>query len=145
MLGNALKAPLFCSPFFWLETYFFNEKKKYYGLKFLTSLFNCYQLVNWLYISCKVTRKKKSAVNKWVTLMIGKIIRKSIKKFITWFFGKRSCFTKSSKQGGCYLVLLKVQYRSSHFWIFWKTLSLDYWPKGKRIILKSKKLYNSLI
>ena len=72
--------------------------------------------------------------------MIGKIIRKSIKKFITWFFGKRSCFTKSSKQGGCYLVLLKVQYRSSHFWIIWKTLSLDYRPEGERIILKSKNL-----
>ena len=38
----------------------------------------CY-LVNWLYISCKVTRKKKSAVNKWVTLTIGKIIGKSMK------------------------------------------------------------------
>ena len=44
-------------------------------------------------------------------------LRKSIKKFIIWTFGKRSCFTKSSKQNGCYLVLLKVQYRSSHFWI----------------------------
>ena len=60
---------------------------------------------------CKVARKKKSAVNKWVTLTIGKIIRKSIKKFITWTFGKKSCFTKSSKQDGYYLVLLKVQYR----------------------------------
>ena len=28
----------------------------------------------------KVTRKKKSAVNKWVTLTIGKMIRKSVKK-----------------------------------------------------------------
>ena len=145
LLGKALKSPLFCSPFFWLKTCFFNEKKLKHWLQFLTSVLNWCQLVNWLYISCKVTRKKKSAVNKWVTLMIGKIIRKSIKKFITWFFGKRSCFTKSSKQGGCYLVLLKVQYRSSHFWILWKTLSLDYRPKGKRIILKSKNLYNLLI
>ena len=72
-------------------------------------------------------------------------VRKSIKKFIIWFFGKRSCFTKSSKQGDCYLVLLKVQFRSNHFWILWKTLSLDYRPKGKRIILKSKNLYNLLI
>ena len=62
------------------------------------------------------------------------IKRKSIKKFIPWTFGKRSCFTKSSKQDGCYLVLLKVQYRSSHFWILWKTLSLDYQPEGKIII-----------
>ena len=30
-------------------------------------------------------------------------------------------------------VLLKVQYRSSHFRIFWKALPLDYRPKGKRI------------
>ena len=114
-------------------------------IQFLTSLLNWCQLVNWLYISFKVTRKKKSAVNEHVTLMIGKIIRKSIKKFITWSFGKRSCFTKRSKQGGCYLVLLKVEYRSSHFWILWKTLSLDCRPKGKRIILKSKNLYNLLI
>ena len=81
-----------------------------------------------------MTIKEKSAVNKWVTLTIGKIKRKSIKKFIPWTFGKRSCFTKSSKQDGCYLVLLKVQYRSSHFWILWKTLSLDYQPEGKIII-----------
>ena len=138
MLGKALKPPLFYSPFFWLKTYFSNEKKNW--LQFLTSLLNWCQLFNWFYISCKVTRKKKSAVNERVTLMIGKIIRKSIKKFITWFFGKRSCFAKSSKQGGCYLVLLKVQYRSSHFWILWKTLPLDYRPKGKRIILKSNNL-----
>ena len=36
--------------------------------------------------------------------------------------------------------VLKVQYRSSHFWIIWKTLSLDYRPEGERIILKSKNL-----
>ena len=36
-------------------------------------------MVNWLYISCKVTIKEKSAVNKWVTLTIGKIKRKYIK------------------------------------------------------------------
>ena len=47
---------------------------------------------------------------------------------------KRSCFTKNIKQDGCYLVLLKVQYRSSHFRILWKTLSLDYRPEGKIII-----------
>ena len=145
MLGKAIKLPLFCSPFFWLKTYFFNEKKIYW-LLFLTCLLNWCQFVNWLYILCKVTRKKKSAVNKWVkTRMVGKIIRKSIKKFITWFFGKRSCFTKSSKQGGCYLVSLKVQYRSSHFWILLTILSIDYRPKGKIIILKSKNLYNLLI
>ena len=57
-----------------------------------------------------MTRKKNSTVNKWVTITIGKIIRESIKKFISRTFGKRSCFTKSSKQDGCYLVLLKVQY-----------------------------------
>ena len=39
--------------------------------------------VNWLYISCKVTEKKKSA--------------------------------DSSKEDDSYLVLLKVQYGSSHF------------------------------
>ena len=75
---------------------------------------------------------------------IAKIIKKSIKKFITWFFGKRNCLTKSSKQDGCYLVLLKVQHRSSHFLILWKTMSVDYQPKGKRIILKSRNLYNLL-
>ena len=53
--------------------------------------------------------------------------------------------TKSSKQGRCYLVLLKVQYRSSRFWILWKTLSLDFRPKDKRIILNSKNVYNLLI
>ena len=37
-----------------------------------------------------------------------------MKLFITWTFGKRSCFAKSRKQDGCYLVLLKIQYRSSH-------------------------------
>ena len=38
------------------------------------------------------------------------------------------------------MVATKVQYRSSHFWILWKTLSLDYhWRKGKRIILKFDK------
>ena len=71
--------------------------------------------------------------------------KKIYKKVDYRFFGKRSYFTKSSKQGGCYLVLLKVQHRSSHFWILWKTLLLDYRPKGKRIILKSKNLYNLLI
>ena len=30
-------------------------------------------------------------------------------------------------------LILKVQYGSSHSWIFWKTLSLDCRPKGKRI------------
>ena len=80
-------------------------------------------------ISCKVTRKKKSAVNKWVTLTIGKIIKKSIKKLIAWTFGKRSCFIKSSKGDGCYSVLLKVQYRSTHFWILWKTVT---WLSTKR-------------
>ena len=144
MLGKTLKSPLFYSPFFWLKT-FFQWKNYIYWLQFLTSLLNWCQFVNWVYISCKVTRKKTSAVNKWVSLMIGKIIRKSIKNFMTWFFGKRRCFTKSSKQGGCYFVLLKVQYRSSHYWNLWKTLSLDYWPKGKKIILKSKNLYNLLI
>ena len=39
--------------------------------------------------------------------------KKIYKKVHPWAFGKRSCFTKSSKQDGCYLVLLKVQYRSS--------------------------------
>ena len=67
------------------------------------------------------------------------------KKIIGWFFGEWSCFTKSSKQGGCYLVLLIVQYRSSHFSILRKTLSLDYRLKGKITILKSKNLYNLLI
>ena len=67
------------------------------------------------------------------------------KKIIGWFFGEWSFFTKNSKQGGCYLVLLTVQCRSSHFSILWKTLSLDYQLKGKRIILKSKNLYNLLI
>ena len=66
------------------------------------------------------------------------------KKIIGWFFGEWSCFIKSSKQGGCYLVLLTVQYRSSHFSILWKTLSLDYRLKGKTIVLKSKNLYNLL-
>ena len=83
-----------------------------------------------------MTRKKKSAVNKRVTFAIGEIRRKSIKKLIIWTFGKRSGFIKSSKQDGCYLVLLQVQYRSSHFWILWKTLSFDYRPKGKRMIFK---------
>ena len=41
-----------------------------------------------------MTRKKKSAVNKWVTLMIGKIIRKSIKEFITDFLGKEVILQK---------------------------------------------------
>ena len=93
-------------------------------------------LVNWLieYISCKVIRKKKAAANKWLTLTIGKIKRKSIKKFIYMNFGKNKLFYKSSKQDGCYLVLLRVQYRSSHFWIVWKTLSLHHRPEGKRII-----------
>ena len=50
--------------------------------------------------------------------------RKSTKKFIPWTFGKRSCFTKSSKQ-----------YRSSHFWILWKTLSLDYRAEDKIITI----------
>ena len=27
LLGKTLKPPLFCSPFFWLKTYFFNETK----------------------------------------------------------------------------------------------------------------------
>ena len=54
--------------------------------------------VNWLCISCKVTRKKKSVVNKWATLTIGKITGKSMK----------SSITKSSKQDSGYLVLLKV-------------------------------------
>ena len=60
--------------------------------------------------------------------------KKIYKKVHPWAFGKRSCFTKSSKQDGCYLVLLKVQYRSSHFWILWKTLSLTYRPEGNIII-----------
>ena len=140
MLGKALKPPLFRSLFLWLKTYFFNAKNNVDYNSSLPYLIDA----NWLiaFIFCvKRLGKKKLAVNKWVTL----IIRKSIKKFITWFFWKRSCFTKSSKQGGCYLVLLKVKYRSSHFWILWKTLSLDYRPKGKRIILKSKNFYNLLI
>ena len=63
-------------------------------------------LVNWLigYISCKVTRRKNSY--DWEN-------KKIYKKFITWTFGKISCFTKSSKQDRCYLVLLKVQYESA--------------------------------
>ena len=106
LLGKAQKPLLFCSPFFW---------KKKYWLQFLTSSLNWCQLVNWLYILCKVIRKKKSAVNKWVTLMIGKIIRKSIKKFITWLFGKRSCVTKSSKQGGCYYWKFSTEIAISEF------------------------------
>ena len=58
--------------------------------------------------------------------------KKIYKKVHPWAFGKRSCFTKSSKQDGCYLVLLKVL--NSEFWILWKTLSLDYQPEGKIII-----------
>ena len=103
--------------------------------------------INWIYISCKVTRKKKSAVNKWVTLTIGKMKRKSIKssgskacktplKFLT-VKGKEVALQKvANKMVATYLVLLKVQYRSSHFWILWKTLPLDYRPKGKRMIFK---------
>ena len=58
--------------------------------------------------------------------------KKIYKKVHPWAFGKRSGFTKSSKQDGCYLVLLKVL--NSEFWILWKTLSLDYQPEGKIII-----------
>ena len=76
-------------------------------------------VVNWLYISCKV--------------------------FILFKVTKKKNSADSSKQDDCYIVLLKVQYRSSHFWIFWKALSLDYWPRGKKIIFKSKNLYNLLI
>ena len=43
--------------------------------------------------------------------------------------------SESNKQDDCYLVLLKVQYGSSHFWIFLKALSLDYWPKAKELEL----------
>ena len=68
-----------------------------------------------------------------------KIYKKNV---ITWFFGIGSSFRKSSKQGGCYLVLLKVQYKSSHAWILSKTLSLDCRPKSKAILLKSNNLYN---
>ena len=70
--------------------------------------------------------------------------KKSYKKVHYMIFWKKSCFAKSSKQGGCYLVLLKPQYRSSHFWILWKTVT---WlsTKGKRIILKSKNFYDLLI
>ena len=73
-----------------------------------------------------MTITEKSAVNEWVTLTIGKIKRKSIRKEVV--------LQKNSKQDGCYLVLLKVQYRSSHFRILWKTLSPDYRPEGKIII-----------
>ena len=34
------------------------------------------------------------------------------KKFITWFLGINSCFTKSNKQGGCYLVLLNWKFNT---------------------------------
>ena len=71
--------------------------------------------------------------------------KKIYKKVHYMNFWEKNCFTKISKQDGFYLVLLKVQYRSSHFWILWKTLSPDYQPKGKRIIFKSKNLYNLLI
>ena len=54
-------------------------KKKIYILIAVPHLID----VNWLIglLLCKVTRKKKSAVKKWVTLTTGKIIRKSIEKF----------------------------------------------------------------
>ena len=45
-------------------------------------------MINSPYISCKVTRKKKSAVNKWETLTIGKIRSKSIKSS-----GSKACKT----------------------------------------------------
>ena len=39
--------------------------------------------------------------------------KKTIKKVHYMFFWVKKLFTKSSKQGGCYLMILKVQYRST--------------------------------
>ena len=41
-----------------------------------------------------MARKKKSAVNKWVTLTIGKIIRKSIKSSLHELLGKKVVLQK---------------------------------------------------
>ena len=54
-------------------------------------------------ISCKVKRNKKSAVNKWVTLTIGKIIRKSMKRLAskackTPLKGKEAALQKVAKK-----------------------------------------------
>ena len=44
---------------------------------------------------------------------------------------KKKKSAESNKQDDCYLVLLlKVQYGSNYFWIFWEALSLDYRPNG---------------
>ena len=137
LLEGVLKPPIFAV--------LSSDLKHIFSIQYLTSLLNSCLLVNWLYILCKIARKKKSAVSKWVTLTIGKMTRKSIKKFFIWTFRKINCFTKSSKQNGSYLMLLKAQCRSCHFWILWKTPSLDHRSKGKRIIFKSKNLYNLLI
>ena len=105
LLEKALKSP-FLQPFLLTEikTNMFLPWKKYYywyisSLPFLID-------VNWLSISRIITKKKRSAVDDWVILTVG----------------KRS-FTESSKQDDCYLGLLKVRYRSSHFLIFCKALS----------------------
>ena len=79
----------------------------------------------------------------------GKIIKNSIKKFITWYFRKEVVSQKVTNK--MVATSLKVQYRSSHFWILWKTLSLDFWPKAKNnfrigeLIQLSKKNKEKLI
>ena len=60
--------------------------------------------------------------------------KKIYKKVHCMNFWENKSFYKSIKEDGCYSVLLKVQYRRSHFWILWKTLSLDHQPEDKRII-----------
>ena len=106
MLGQVLKPPLFAALSSNLNI--FLPWKKNCNADYSSSLPYLID-VNWLHISCNVTKKKKLA--------------------------------ESSKQDDCYLVLLKVQYRSSHFWIFWKALSLDYRPKGKFLNLRTYTTY----
>ena len=84
LLGKALNPPFFVVLSSDLkQTNFFHKKNS--NIDYSSSFLYLID-VNWLYISCKVTKEK--------------------------------CSAESSKQDDCYLMLLKVQYGSSHFRIF---------------------------
>ena len=63
LLGKALKPPLFSSPFFWLKTYFFNEKKNIDYSSSLPYLIDANWLIGFIFCVKWLGRKSQLSIN----------------------------------------------------------------------------------
>ena len=151
LLVKLLKHP-FCSPFFWLKTNIFLPWKKICNIDYSSSLRYLIN-VNWLYISCKVTKKVIwEQQTKWLLLGVIRSSRPEVfcEKGVLRNFTKHLCqslfFNKVA--GLRPATLLKknfVKFIRTHFYtehLWW--LILCYWKFNTEVAISEffEKLYH---